>query len=213
MVNTLSPEIHQKPAKGSLTNASKIVIKDKSYDINTHYGKYEVRTDILWPMVDQLEAMLSYHSKVYQIRLEAHSKHYDGKNKEFTSDLSKLLKWLKGKGHKRVAYCWVREKDRSKHFHYHLVLWLNGHIIDKPRSVYMRWDTILGATQEWVRSTPMIHRNKPETHSKGIYTASYLAKQRTKGYGDKGTRDFSTSQLKPNVNSTETVYDYAKRTA
>lgn len=198
MVNTFHPKT-SKPAKGSVTNASTYSLDSKDYAINTHDGEYGIREDILYPMILQMEAMLSYHSKVYQIRLEAHSKEYDGENHVFTADMQRLVKWLKGKGHKRVAYCWVREKDRSKHYHYHIVIWLNGHLIRTPDSVLRRWDEILGARQHWVRpTTPMIHRSKPEAQSGAIYIASYMAKERTKGYGDRGTRDFSTSHLRGN---------------
>jgi len=212
MVNTFHPKT-LKPAKGSVTYASTYSLFAKEYAINTHDGQYGIRADILHPMIKQMVAMLSYHNKVYQVRLEAHSKEYDGENQVFTADLQRLVKWLKRKGHKRVAYCWVREKDRSKHYHYHIVIWLNGDAIRSPDSVYRRWDRILGANQKWVRSTPMIHRNKPETQSRAIYIASYLAKQRTKGYGDRGTRDFSTSQLKRNAKVQEMSNDFTTKIA
>lgn len=198
MVNTLSFKL-SKPAKGSVTHTNTYSLDDKKYAINTWDGKYGIRKDILHAMIRQMEAMLSYHSKVYQVRLEAHSTSYDCDNQVFTSELLKLVRWLKRKGHKRVTYCWVREKDRSEHYHYHLVIWLNGHLIRSPNSIYRRWDEILGAQQKWVRQTPMILRTKPETQSRGVYIASYLAKGRTKGYGSKGTRDFSTSQMKRNM--------------
>ncbi|NRQ22736.1 inovirus-type Gp2 protein [Marinobacterium sp. xm-m-312] len=212
MVNTFHPKT-SKPAKGSVTYVSTYLLDGREYAINTWNGQYGIREDILHPMIRQMEAMLSYHSKVYQIRLEAHSKDYDGENKSFTADIHRLIKWLKGKGHKRVSYCWVREKDRSKNYHYHIVIWLNGHLIRSPDSVYRRWDAILGANQKWVRSTPMILRSKSETQSGAIYTASYLAKERTKGYGDKGTRDFSTSQLKRNVDIQEIGNEFTKKIA
>jgi len=196
MVNTFLPNT-SKPAKGSVTHTNTHTVNDKKYAINTWDGKYGVREDILHAIIRQMDAMLSYHSKIYQIRLEAHGTSYDNDNLKFTTELLKLVKWLKRKGHKRVTYCWVREKDRSKHYHYHIVMWLSGHLTRSPDCVYRRWDEILGSQQKWVRQSPMIFRNQPETQSRAIYIASYLAKERTKGYGAKGTRDFSTSQMKP----------------
>ena len=61
-------------------------------------------------------------------------------------------------------------------------------------SSYRRRSQILGVRL----TTPMILINKPETQSRAIYIASYMAKEHTKGYGDRGTRDFSTSQLSMN---------------
>jgi hypothetical protein len=193
--------LDSKPQKGSLTNASYIQHGCNLYEINTgSEGEYEVRTDILYPAILQMEAMLSHHNKVYQIRLESHSKQYGSDNKAFTQMLRALKKWLISKGHKRVAYLWVREKEKEKGYHYHAVLWLDGNKIQNPWAVQQRWEELhrkRNHSQPWrvKPSTPMILRNKPETTSATVYVFSYLAKQRSKGYGNLGTRDFSTSSI------------------
>ena len=200
-INQDIPTLDSKPPKGSLTSASHIQHGNSIYRINTGLdGEYEVRTDILYPALRQMEAMLSYHNKVYQIRLESHSEHYDGEdNKAFTSMLRALIKWLKSKGHKRVAFFWVREKEKAKGYHYHAVLWLDGNKIQNPWAVQQRWEELhrkRGHSHPWrVRATPMIYREKPETQSKAVYVFSYLAKARGKGYGKHGSRDFSVSSV------------------
>jgi len=41
----------------------------------------------------------------------------------------------------------------------------------------------------------MIHRNRPESMSGAVYIFSYLCKERGKGYGDRYSRDFSSSLI------------------
>lgn len=193
--------LDSKPQKGSLTNASFVQHGANLYKINTgSEGEYEVRTDILYPAIQQMEAMLSHHNKVYQIRLESHSEQYGSDNKAFTKMLRALKKWLVSKGHKRVAYLWVREKEKAKGYHYHAVLWLDGNKIQNPWAVQQRWEGLhkkRGHSHPWrVKTvTRMIHRDKLDTKSDAVYAYSYLAKSRSKGYGDRNTRDFSASSL------------------
>jgi hypothetical protein len=202
---TLPTKTHiKKPAKGTVAYASTFATDLGEYSINVgRKGTDGVRTDMLYPAIRQMEAMLSYHNKVYQIRLESHSPKYEADNKEFVAMLARLKAWLHGKGHKRVAYLWVREKETSKAYHYHLVLWLDGNLIRTPDSIYRRWDELhierAHSHTYWVKSTPMVHRGAPETHSKAVYVFSYLCKERGKGYGDRYSRDFSTSLIKRNV--------------
>lgn len=217
--NHISLTLDSKPQKGSLTNASYIQHGDNLYRINTgSEGEYEVRTDILYPAILQMEAMLSHHNKVYQIRLESHSEQYGSDNKAFTQMLRALKKWLISKGHKRVAYLWVREKEKAKGYHYHAVLWLDGNKIQNPWAVQQRWEELhdkRGHSHPWRVDPPipMIHRAKPETQSEAVYIFSYLAKQRSKGYGDIGTRDFSTSELKRKTETQEVGNDFTKKIA
>ena len=200
---TLPTKTHiKKLAKGSVTYASTFATDLGEYAINVgRKGTDGIRTDMLYPAIRQMEAMLSYHNKVYQIRLESHSPKYEANNNEFVSMLARLKDWLHGKGHKRVAYLWVREKDTSKQYHYHAVLWLDGNLIRSPYSVLQRWGELHKerghSHDEWVDSTPMIHRGNAKSQSKAVYIFSYLCKERCKGYGERYSRDFSTSLLKP----------------
>ena len=199
--NSSTLTLDSKPQKGSLTNASYVQHGTNLYKINTGSdGEYEVRTDILYPAILQVEAMLSHHNKVYQIRLESHSEQYGSDNKAFTTMLRALKKWLKSKGHKRVAYLWVREKEKAKGYHYHAVLWLDGNKIQNPWAVQQRWEELhkkRGHSHPWrvKPSTPMILRSKTETQSDALYVASYLAKRRSKGYGAMGSHDFGASGI------------------
>lgn len=199
----LDSSIRMNPAPDFLykTGASHIQHRASIYRINTGSdGEYEVRTDILYSAILQMEAMLSHHNKVYQIRLESHSEDYGSDNKAFTMMLRALKKWLISKGHKRVAYLWVREKEKAKGYHYHVVIWLDGNKIQNPWAVQKRWEELhqkRGHSHPWRvnRETSMIRRGKSETQSEAVYVFSYLAKARSKGYGKHGTRDYSVSSV------------------
>lgn len=203
MSNTLianSINSRTKPAKGSVIYSDTYELAGCCYVINNgKSGTDGVREDILYAGIRQLEALLSYHNKVYQVRLESHSPLYEADNALFVQMLRRLKKWLLGKGHKRVAYLWVREKETSKQYHYHLVVWLDGNIIRSPDSVYRRWEELHRryghSSTYWVKSTPMIHRSSPDSISSAVYIFSYLCKERGKGYGDRYSRDFSASLL------------------
>ena len=203
MSNTLlanSINSKTKTAKGSVIYSDTYELDGCRYAINNgKTGTDGVREDILFSGIRQLEAMLSYHNKVYQVRLESHSPLYEADNALFVLMLRRLKKWLLSKGHKRVAYLWVREKETSKQYHYHLVIWLDGNIIRSPDSIYRRWEELHQryghSSTYWVKSTPMIHRNRPESMSGAVYIFSYLCKARGKGYGDRCTRDFSSSLI------------------
>ena len=203
MSNTLlaKPIISRsKPTKGSVIYSDTYGLNTNTYAINNgKTGTDGVREDILHTGVRQLEAMLSYHNKVYQVRLESHSPLYEADNALFTEVLRRLKKWLRGKGHRRMAYLWVREKEISKQYHYHLVVWLDGNLIRSPDSVYRRWEELHQhyghSSTYWVKSTPMIHRGRLDSISGAVYIFSYLCKERGKGYGSRFSRDFSSSLL------------------
>lgn len=203
MSNTLlaSPiNSRRTPAKGSVIYSDTYELDTGAYAINNgKTGTDGVREDILYAGIHQLEAMLSYHNKVYQVRLESHSSLYEADNALFVSMLRRLKKWLLGKGHKHVAYLWVREKETSKQFHYHVVVWLDGNLIRSPDSVYRRWEELHKqyghSSTYWVKSTPMIHRARPDSISCAVYIFSYLCKERGKCCGGRYSRDFSSSLI------------------
>jgi len=132
MSNTLlanSINSRTKPVKGSIIYSDTYDLDGCSYAVNNgKTGTDGIREDILYAGIRQLEATLSYHNKVYQVRLESHSPLYKADNALFVQMLRRLKKWLLGKGHKRAAYLWVREKESSKQYHYHLVVSHRDHV-------------------------------------------------------------------------------------
>ena len=80
-----------KPAKGSVIYSDTYELDGCSYAINNgKTGTDGVREDILFSGIRQLEAMLSYHNKVYQVRLESHSPLYEADNALFVQMLRRL---------------------------------------------------------------------------------------------------------------------------
>lgn len=100
------------------------------YPINTT-DRSGVRLDILTPIAEQLDAMLSIYSRVYftrfDLRLPENTPINTGNT--WVSDLfKKLRERLKSKLNRPVglaepllnfAYGWVREKEKAKQVHYH----------------------------------------------------------------------------------------------
>ena len=118
----------------------------------------------------------------------------------------------------RVRYCWVRELgSKSEKHHYHLILFFNkdtyAHLgnlkstfFDKNLITKIRkaWASALNGDYDecaglvFVPKNPIYYLNRnnafsTEVHSDLIYRVSYLAKDKTKPYGD-GYRCFGCSQ-------------------
>lgn len=92
MKSTLPNKTHiKKPPKGSVTYSSTFATDLGEYAINVGpKGTNGIRTDMLYPAIRQMEAMLSYHNKVYQIRIESLSTKYESDNAELISMLACL---------------------------------------------------------------------------------------------------------------------------
>ena len=139
----------------------------------------------------------------------------------FESLKSQLKVYRKNKnimeGKDDFKYIWVREKDGSCHHHYHLILFFNkdtyAHLgdlksnsLDKNLITKIRkaWASALSGNYDecaglvFVPKNPIYYLNRnnalsTEVHSDLIYRISYLAKDKTKPYGD-GYRCFGCSQ-------------------
>lgn len=117
----------------------------------------------------------------------------------------------------RLRYCWVREVSDTDKFHYHVLLLLNkdtyaflgklksnkreSNLITKIRKA---WGSALCCTYEtseqlvYVPENPCYYLDRNNSKFKGVYRdilyrSSYLAKDKTKPYGD-GYRSFGCSQ-------------------
>jgi len=185
------------------TSASVYQFSDKEFRINTHDGKYVCRADILNSGIGQLLAMLSFHSRVLTIRVDLHMREYEASNIRISKFINKLRKWLACHYKmKRIGYLWVREQERAKSQHYHLILYLDGNKIRYPSKIN-KW-----IREYWIwhdqpkpptikNCYTMVHRDDKESLDESVYRMSYLAKKRGKGYGGPKTRDYSSSRIIP----------------
>ena len=102
---------------------------------------------------------------------------------------------------KNIGYAWVRELERAKTQHYHLVLFLDGDKIQHPSKLIRRIkETWLDNGHMPVIKNPFYFIDKgncKEERAKAIDRLSYLAKTRGKGYRDPQAKDYGSSRLKP----------------
>ena len=186
----------------AMTNQSPYKIGADSYDINTHNNKFLCFTDILDTMHGQMQAMLSHHNKIIVVRIDLHCDKYTPCNIELSRFMCKVRKRLYSHYKcTRFGYLWVREQERSKSQHYHVMLIIDANKIQHPSA-------LLGWLQErWsVRGHPRpyvpkhcfykINRGDDEAFGEAFHRCSYLAKARGKGYGSLGANNYSGSRVR-----------------
>ena len=185
----------------TMTNQSPYTINTDSYDINTGKNKHSCVTNILDTMHAQMQAMLSHHNKVIVVRIDLHCDKYTPCNSELSRFMCKVRKRLYSHYKcTRFGYLWVREQERSKSQHYHVMLIIDANKIQHPSA-------LLGWLQErWsVRGHPRpyvpkhcfykINRGDDKAFGEAFYRCSYLAKARGKGYGSLGANNYSGSRV------------------
>jgi hypothetical protein len=99
----------------------------------------------------------------------------------------------------KIGYAWVREQEKVKKQHYHVVLFLDGNKIQHPKKL----NAIIKAMWEPHGHVPVIRnpfyyikKNDNATRVEAIWRISYSAKIRGKGYRDPQANDYQTSRLK-----------------
>lgn len=135
---------------------------------------------------------------------------------------AKKLNSKKKKGERKVNYdlknigvMWCREyeKAENKNQHYHLVLLFDGHVVQSVwtiSQIIKRMNNSLARyhifkSHRMANKVQMIERDNPESFNDAFYWASYIAKERGKGYRDKTANDYSVSRIKPNMDKIELV--------
>ena len=184
-----------------------------------------VRLDILTPIAEQLDAILSIYSRVYFSRFDLRlpeSTPIDTGNKWVSDLFKKLRERLKSKLNRpeglaepilNFAYGWVREKEKAKQLHYHCWIALPHRQVKRlgtptsgiAGSIVEIWMGLTGgkaAQVELPKATErysnhyVIERNRPETLKGPFQWVSYLAKERGKYQTGNGDRVHSTSKLR-----------------
>jgi hypothetical protein len=192
----------------TMTNQSPYTINTDSYDINTGKNKHSCFTNILDTMHAQMQAMLSHHNKIIVVRVDLHCEKYTPCNIELSRFMCKVRKRLYSHYKcTRFGYLWVREQERSKSQHYHVMLIIDANKIQQPAALLgwlqERW-SVRGHPRPYVPENCfyMVHRGDEIAFGEAFYRCSYLAKARGKGYGSLGANNYSGSRvgLKNSVN-------------
>lgn len=162
------------------------------------YGIYE---EIIVSLIEQLDTSIDIHKRVLCVRLDFHINYHTGTNLRFSNFLKQMKqRILRDYGIKQIGHQWVREQEKSKKQHYHLVLFLDGNKIQNPKKLNE------SIREMWLpRGTMYIpencytyidKHNMSTTRPKIIYRSSYMAKIRGKSYRDSQTKDYSSSRLR-----------------
>ena len=186
------------------TNQSPYVIGNRSYVINTGDNKYACYTVILNAMYGQIKAMLSHHNKVIVVRFDLHCEKYTPCNSEISRLMDKVRKRLYSHYKcTRFGYLWIREQERSKSQHYHVMLIIDANKIQHPSALLgwlqERWSN-RGHARPFVpeRCFYKVHRVDDDAFAEAFYRCSYLAKVRGKGYGGSCAHNYSGSRVQLN---------------
>ncbi len=207
-----SEEIKSKP-KRKIQNGWKKELNNTHCEHNGEWFEVNgsesnaIYPDILSSMLNQLDASISKHGRVFVYRFDLHQQDYTSDNEGVSKFRDRLIKKLKRQYQtKEIFYTWVREVATGKGQHYHWVLFLDG---DKIQHSAKLWNIVkalwekeglgYGGTVPSINH-PFYNIGNPDTEQVRldvIYRISYLAKTNTKGYRDKSAKDFRSSQLEP----------------
>ncbi|EFB6061861.1 inovirus Gp2 family protein [Escherichia coli] len=199
----------------------------RGYQINTT-EKSGVRLDILRPIVEELDAMLSSYSRVFLSRFDLRlpdGTAVEESNKWVRQLFKKLRERLKSKTKRpegvtspinEFAFSWVRERHEVEKDHYHCwialphrqINRLGGRSYGVGSAIIDIWCQLTGGEHTLVHLAKkkaeypnhyVIERGQPETLEGPIYWLSYLAKVRGKYQTGKYDRVHSTSQLRNRI--------------
>lgn len=163
-------------------------------------GRY---LEILLAIKNQLDAMLSHHSKVLVIRFDLHLYKATPDNALISKFVRKFRKRAAAKfGIIRFGFTWVREQADAKAQHYHFALYLNGNQTRHPYNVLL---LIKDIWQRWGHPKPytpkscyyLLKRADVGAYQEAFARLSYMAKVDSKGSRVDATNDYSASRLSP----------------
>ena len=188
-------------------------------------GAFQQRYDIRQRILNCFHAAINTHRKVLVVRLDIRFPQCFAcdRHNALISEFMRRLKSHFGYHRTYCEYVWAREQGRSKSPHYHLLLLLNGSLLESGwgvREVAARtWSKLLkgeygacihlcppavGASGIMIRRPPE-HADGGQSLSKinefeaayamAFNWACYLAKTYTKGNAPHGVREFGSSQF------------------
>jgi hypothetical protein len=162
-----------------------------------------IHTAPLKTFIDELNWMLSKHSRVFLYRFDlrfADDNTLTDNSKLMRIFIRRLSRFIKP--HYKtidVAYSWSRELEKAKQQHYHWVLMMDGNRINHPHSlckmIKQIWFEISGGSPHWSKWY-CFHRTDLQTKMDAINHTSYIFKVRGKGYKPKQARDYALSRLR-----------------
>ncbi|GLX77724.1 hypothetical protein tinsulaeT_10640 [Thalassotalea insulae] len=182
-----------------ITRDKAITINGKTWWVNSKGSG--LLTHTIKSMIGQVDAMLSYHSKIHLIRFDLRVYGYTENNDIITKFNKRFHRWLERKYKlSRIGFCWCREQENQKHQHYHYVLMVDGHKVRHPHEILPKIKEIWELGLQGSEFTPKncyynLKRDDYDSIQKAIWRISYLAKARGKGYKPTQTKNYGTSRV------------------
>lgn len=177
------------------------MINGRSFDLPASKQGKGHYLPILEAVVEQLDALLSYHSKILVFRQDLRL--YDGTdtNDPMSTLIRRYRPWLRRRGHKRLGYIWCREQDTSDAQHYHSAFILNANNTRHPKyhinQIEHYWEILGNADARTPKNCYLVIKRGDNTaYQQAFKRLSYLAKVATKDKRDKATNDYSASRIK-----------------
>jgi hypothetical protein len=165
-----------------------------------------IYTHMMKGILDQVEAMLSHHNKVFLLRLEMKQHTYTDNSQRVSKFFQSFKEHIQRRySLSRFGYVWVREKGDSEQQHYHCFILLDGNKVQQPnyltKAARKYWELHLGGYLSWTpkRCYYNLKRNDHEAIQAAIYHISYLAKGRGKGYKPAQAKNFGRSRIKKKI--------------
>ncbi|MDQ7003980.1 MAG: inovirus-type Gp2 protein [Ghiorsea sp.] len=171
-----------------------------SYKVNvTGSGVYR---EIMRRIIEQMQTGLAIHGRLMVVRFDLHSYSFKADNQEIRAFRRRIMIWVERTYQTRhIGFVWVRERETTKHQHYHFALWIDGNKIQYPNKLLAHIMTTWEAIDPSSHSMPYVKKpfyyiESSEDLADAVYRLSYLAKTRGKGYRPEQVKDYSTSRLK-----------------
>lgn len=193
----------------------------KNLPINTSKAReFGAFTEILEAIHDQLQALLSWHSRITILVFDLHfpygkSSSDESGNQLVTGFLKKIKEDLasaKWGRHTKVIHCWAREIGQEGRAHYHFYIGFKqcyrrvGAISEDGctglwKLIQNRWKEASGGFARPSKAHT-VNRSNPQELETAFHHLSYIAKVRDKDFGTGEThKRYSRSRLKPKPDS------------
>ncbi|MFZ1388146.1 MAG: inovirus-type Gp2 protein [Thiolinea sp.] len=193
--------LRQKRTKNSktITYSNFVQFLGKRYSILQ--GKQGVFSKIMHRLTEELSASIDLWGRVFALRFDLHHKDIYRENNQWLSQFFKNLKRRLEReyGMATIGYLWVREQEKAKAQHYHVVLFLDGNKIRHSSKINTiisdTWKAVNPSNHVAMPEKPFYFIDNEETLTNAIERISYLAKVRGKGYRNRQVKDFYGSSL------------------
>jgi hypothetical protein len=139
------------------------------------------------------------------VRFDLRMNGYSDSNILMTTFWRRLRKKLRRKyANLKLGFIWVREQEKAKQQHYHVVALVNKDLIYFSNSitaaVILVWRSITDTQAHIPKNCYYtVKREDWPSFIEPVKRVAYLAKSRGKGYKPDQTKDFGSSRIKPLV--------------